>query len=318
MYKYCVLWANFLSLIPFLLFLSSVFIIDNNLANGVVSGKHFWFYVSMGLVVIVTFIQSFNRPNPQSFKPSTLDILVFLFVSSIFLSAWLFGDFSASSTKLTLLALLLVLYACLRITTPKSPEGDFGVYDKQVQCVTPPSGGWGVICFFIILTGLVEAVWGLMQLYGFRTSQHGLFKLTGSFFNPGPYAGYLAVVFPMALYEIKTKREELIELRVKNEELRSKIFPLLALSSSLLTLISIILVLPAAMSRAAWLAAIAGSFVVTAPHYWNKLRTKSYELKVKNFLLLVLISSLLILFTLSSFAGMYYLKKNSADGRLLT
>jgi hypothetical protein len=33
----------------------------------------------------------------------------------------------------------------------------------------------------------------------FTASQHHLFKITGSFFNPGPYSGWLAMVFPMAL-----------------------------------------------------------------------------------------------------------------------
>jgi hypothetical protein len=80
------------------------------------------------------------------------------------------------------LALLTVLYLCVRV-----------VIDGNRQM-------FSFFCFFIILTGLGEAVWGLLQLYGFRPSQHGLFRLTGSFFNPGPYSGYLAVVFPMALY----------------------------------------------------------------------------------------------------------------------
>jgi hypothetical protein len=38
-----------------------------------------------------------------------------------------------------------------------------------------------------------------MQLYGFTSSQHSLFKITDSFFNPGQYSGWLAMVFPMAL-----------------------------------------------------------------------------------------------------------------------
>lgn len=56
-----------------------------------------------------------------------------------------------------------------------------------------------VMCFFhfsvyvswsLVLWGSVEAVWGLRQLYGFSASGHSRYALTGSFFNPGPYAGY--------------------------------------------------------------------------------------------------------------------------------
>lgn len=38
--------------------------------------------------------------------------------------------------------------------------------------------------------GMVETVWGMRQLYGFTASGHSHYALTGSFFNPGPYAGY--------------------------------------------------------------------------------------------------------------------------------
>ncbi|HYX06371.1 MAG TPA: hypothetical protein VE912_06515, partial [Bacteroidales bacterium] len=51
----------------------------------------------------------------------------------------------------------------------------------------------------LIAGGLVQAVYGNLQLWGYYPSHHGLYKLTGSFFNPGPYAGYLASVFPAAL-----------------------------------------------------------------------------------------------------------------------
>ena len=105
---------------PFLLVLSNVFIIDNSLAHGVVSGKYFWFYGSMGLLAITTLIYSLT--NRQTFRFSVTDIFVFLFTGSIFLSAWLFGDISASSTKLTLLALLLVLYVCIRIAFEYSDD----------------------------------------------------------------------------------------------------------------------------------------------------------------------------------------------------
>ena len=52
---------------------------------------------------------------------------------------------------------------------------------------------------FFIATGLIEAIWGFRQLQGWAYSNHSLFRLTGSFFNPGPYSGYLAITLPVAL-----------------------------------------------------------------------------------------------------------------------
>jgi hypothetical protein len=173
-----------------------------------------------------------------------------------------------------------------------------------------------IILFFIIITGLIEAFWGLRQLYGFTYSQHSLFKLTGSFFNPGPYAGYLAVIFPLALYHAVNN----FDLKVNSQEFRIKSFRYLSSFLTLgsfilaaLTIISILLVLPAAMSRASWLAVVAGSLIVLAGCYYKHI--KDYFTIHKRKILPVGIVSCILLF--AAFAGMYFLKKDSADGRAL-
>jgi len=62
---------DFLWILPFLLEFSTVFIMCRDLANGVVSGKYFWFYGSMGLVAIATVIHSIVKK--QSFRFSLTD-----------------------------------------------------------------------------------------------------------------------------------------------------------------------------------------------------------------------------------------------------
>ena len=269
--------AKLLLFTPFLLTLSTVFIIDNHLAHGVVSGKYFWFYGSMGLVSIAIIIHSFT--NKQTFRFSLTDAFVLLFAGSVFLSSLLFGDTSANTTKLTLLALLLVLYFCLRLVLIQR------IADQVRNDKT-------FICFFIILTGLVEALWGLLQLYGFKPSQHGLFKLTGSFFNPGPYAGYLAVAFPLALYFALRKNRFCVDF--KHEVPRNWIMEVHDVFNyskynavkifSIITCIAILITLPVTMSRASWLAAIAGSIIVIAGQIpvtrYSSLVTHSTTLRV--------------------------------------
>ena len=192
---------DFLWLIPFVLVFLTVFVVSKDLANGVVSGKYFWFYASMGTLNITTFIYALSRKS--CFRFTLLDFLVTLFAGNILFSSLVINDASQNTTKLVLLALLLVLYFCLRLV----------VAGKVYQGITGQARNNMVIfiCVFIILTGLVEAVWGLMQLYGFALSQHPLFKLTGSFYNPGPFAGYLAMVFPLALQYWMKQFETYIE-----------------------------------------------------------------------------------------------------------
>ena len=51
----------------------------------------------------------------------------------------------------------------------------------------------------IIGWGVYEAIYGCLQLYGYAESNNYLYKLTGSFQNPGPYAGFLATIFPLLI-----------------------------------------------------------------------------------------------------------------------
>ena len=58
-----------------------------------------------------------------------------------------------------------------------------------------------IISWLLILAGTIEAVWGLLQVYGYEPSNHSLYALTGSFYNPGPYSGFLTMCLPLALHE---------------------------------------------------------------------------------------------------------------------
>ena len=57
-----------------------------------------------------------------------------------------------------------------------------------------------VVTVLLVLLGGYEAFLGFRQLYGFSVSNHSLYALTGSFYNPGPYMGYLAMVLPVCVY----------------------------------------------------------------------------------------------------------------------
>ena len=306
---YNIVLRLFLSTI-FVLIVGTVIVVNNNLANGVVSGKYFWFYGCMGLVSIVTLISSFFNKN--FFLISLTDGFVIIFVGYVFLSTWFFNNVSENTSRLVILILLLVLYLSLRLT--------FDSNRNKLQ----------FFCFIIIITGLFETIWGMMQLYGFSTSQHSLFKLTGSFFNPSPFAGYIAIVFPLALTYFcerkkhqPTKKTVIIDI-VNNLLQFFKIhiivdfsIPLLKKWLGIITCVATILVLPATMCRASWLALVAGSIVVIIGQQQNVSILKKNLFNHKNTRLKNVVYTLIISLMIFSFVGMYYLKKDSADGRLL-
>ena len=143
-----------------------------------------------------------------------------------------------------------------------------------------------MLVWMLMAFGVQEAILGLLQVYGYEVSNHSLYALTGSFYNPGPYSGFLAMCLPLALDEwLKGKR----------------VWKHIALAA----LVLMLLVLPSGMSRTAWVAALVASGYVLAMHHRDWLYRYRKGLVVGGLLLVILA------------IGAYHWKKDSADGRLL-
>lgn len=151
-----------------------------------------------------------------------------------------------------------------------------------------------IVCI-LILWGVTEALWGLGQLYGILPSGHHIFKITGSFFNPGPYGGFIALFLPFSLYYWLFYRK--VNTKI------SYIF--------LIVLTLSFLILPATLSRTAWISAIVGCIIVLffqqeAKAIWESIRKKRFFIPLFGVIFFILIGGL--------FLG-YHFKKDSASGR---
>ncbi len=160
---------------------------------------------------------------------------------------------------------------------------------------------------------------GLLQLYGVMNSYHSYFKVTGMFFNPAPYSGFLIALSPLCIatyLEMKRGMGSGVSYAqgasdAKGWGVGNKIAANLLLGSFLLTL----LVLPVTQSRAAWVA-FAGAMAFLVWRYypvkemWRKYFSKTTWMKASAI-------SLVAVLMVSSALGLYYYKKDSADGRLL-
>lgn len=166
-----------------------------------------------------------------------------------------------------------------------------------------PDYAYAVVWALIIIGGW-EALFGLRQLYGFTYSNHSLFPLTGSFFNPGPYSGYLAMIFPMGLSEYFRLKE------CSKHSLPAKI----GYYFVLIVLFLIFCALPAGMSRSAWLAAGTSSLFVTGYycHWIDKLKVL-WRWNRRRFISWGILGLVCLAIGL---ATLFYIKKDSANGRL--
>jgi O-antigen ligase len=283
--------------------LCTVFFIYSELGNSRVSGKYFWFYFSVASLAVVAIPVAIAR-RKEPFRFVLNDLLMLLFCcSALAVTLIHIGKFT---NRCFLLGLLGIFYFYLRIFL--SGKSKLVAY---------------LLVMFFMFTGLVEAVWGLRQLYGFTASHHHLFKTTGSFFNPGPYSGWLAMVFPMALwYAISgfTKqipKEKFVFNRLNiTAFIKTELPEWIMIVTGGLTVTSILLILPAAMSRASWLATLGGSAFIAVIYGIRNKTFLDYFRKYRKRVFVVSVIAI-VLFAVSM-VGLFLLKKDSASGRAFT
>lgn len=161
-----------------------------------------------------------------------------------------------------------------------------------------------IVTWVLIILGGMEAIWGLRQIYGLAVSNHSLYALTGSFYNPGPYSGYLAMIFPLCLYKWLNLKEKTERTWGEQGEYY------MALGVMLL----ILCVLPAGMSRSAWIAAIISGVWVYGMHASWGSKLKEIRERDKRKVGLVCIAGGVIIIMIGY--ALFQLKATSANGRL--
>lgn len=261
----CTIWC--------ILLISTSLFSAKDLVNGLIIGRLFWFHGVILFGSCICIILCFYRISRFS-KFTWIDILLPIYVLSIIQTYnWALNP---EPEKLWFAGQLIVLWYILRLFIFRFP----------------------ILRLFLISlligSGILQAILGLKQLYGFDYSNHHLFNLTGTFLNPGPYSGYLAVLLPIALHATFS---------------RHKIIKLYAWISVSLTLS----ILPAGMSRSAWLAAIIGCGYVLITHYYPHILAYWKEKQIW----CIGIGIILITFAIGLMSFTYQLKKASADGRFL-
>lgn len=139
-----------------------------------------------------------------------------------------------------------------------------------------------------------ESFLGFLQIIGIRTSGHSGFAMTGSFANPGPYGGLIAILLAiLGAYVLQNRNAQ---------KWYDKALVLLSSISCALCVIA----LPATMSRAAWLALGVAVLVFG----FKELRLADW---IRNHKIVTVIASVIVIITMT---GVFFLKKDSAIGRL--
>lgn len=217
----------------------------------------------------------------NSFKVSCrLNIVdLFAIITTIGIVSHCYTNDMTRYLLLDVVMLMVVVYASIRLVYIISSKTSY------------------LLIIVLAMTCFMEICLGLSQVLGLRDSNHGLYKLTGSYANPGPYGGYLAVCVSLLSVYI-----------YKHQEINRPDFISKLLYGVITTIAAIaFIILPSTQSRSAILAL--GCSIIFFFFGTESLKARIKPL-FKKYGLWVLIGLALL------GTGAYLFKKPSADGRL--
>lgn len=250
--------------------------------------------VILCLLPIITLIAGIGlccgRSRTKKYRVGWMDILFAMSLVYLIINYYCLNGIA--TTKLIVVISLFIIY-----------------YDFRIVLSLFPQLKSTVIILFLVLI-FIEAIIGILQLQGLQGSNHPLFKITGTFMNPGPYAGYIAILTPLAIYHLLVS-DKLSSHTSLVEQIKNNLVTWLAWAA----LFSTIAILPATEARTAWAAFLVSVVVLVCRETnWYSI-AKRYLLRQRFLLYLCLLVSIMAIILLSVVA--YQMKPNSANGRLL-
>lgn len=165
------------------------------------------------------------------------------------------------------------------------------------------------VIYAIVLFGAAEAVLGILQVFGVIPSNHSFYLITGTFYNPGPFSGFIAMILPLGISKVIDSKQNL-----KYKGLNFKIeYYFFSIASILMFII-----LPAGMSRSAWFSAGISCLILffIRTDVFARIKNNSRITDVSKWKK-IFAGIFLAVFIICAGIFVYEFKKGSANGRVL-
>jgi len=289
--------------------------------------KSFLFFIFLGVLLIVTCLKKAFCGFYDYIKITIIDVLLIVLFSYISINNFFISKIPAYTLNYYETISLFLFYFIIR---------SFCNFQFLFLFV------------FLMLSGIIQSIYAILQLYDIYPSHHSIFKITGGFLNPGPFSGYISSIYPVALVfylcfrktkeqELKkffisflklffnknnfeNKKQEFKKLKNKLSLIKEDILSVFLKYISLSSIFFIIIILPATQSRAAWTSVVIITFIILFIYRKDVLELKLNKILKKLRLLFsqkLMAVVILIMFFIIFFIGLYFLKPHSASGRLL-
>ncbi|BDD10505.1 hypothetical protein FUAX_29370 [Fulvitalea axinellae] len=293
--------SNIKKILNSLLFLGFVVVIgwlpqvvDSDLMYPTVSGKTVFFLFGMSFLLAIQALRVLV--SGAVFYLNLTDLALALLLGYIAINRYWIQDVHGFSLRWLELLALGIFYVLLR---------------AQRTEFYP----WLLLAF--MFSGFGQAVYGFLQLFDYYPSNHTGFRLTGSFFNPGPYAGFLAgawaVTFAIYLY-----RKSFVRLLLgRYSQFQGPHYRFFEFSMEYIPFFSILLmgsVVLLSRSRAAILAVVLCGGALALYRHRGRLQRRFQSTTPWR---RVALAGALALILVGGLWGAYCFKQGSADGRWL-
>lgn len=244
------------------------------------SQSEVWVFYGIPVIFLLGFVMLvWNR---QKFHCTLTDIIAVVWFAYYVCRTWMGNEWPCRMEFLRTVQLFL-MYVSLRVALQGTKMS-----------------AW-VLMSCILTFGCYEAWLGTSQMYGDEISRHNLYALTGNFLNPGPYSAYLMIGVVVGLAALKEMPDKaIISAMPKFMPIKvAEYMKAITWKHLVITAVSIMaMVLPATMSRAAFLGVAVVVLLIYRDKYWR------YRYIVWGAIALVGIA-------------FYLFKQGSADSRLI-
>lgn len=271
---------NTILVVLIILALFTCFVQSETLFHGITSAKRLYFFFIMATIFLSTSFMLLFRKNTITISINYLDISILLFLTYSFIRLIFTKYVSLYDDQFISLILLTCFYFVVKNVAISSTNKD-------------------ILITGLLITGFLQGLYGLVQLYGLFPSNNQYFKITGSFGNPDAFASYTVSIIPFALgIYLKNDFTSRYKKAYKN--------------FALLTFVVLTLALAATRIRGGWLAAIIGCGFILYSKYSIGIK-KIFKTKLS--IAVISISGLAVMGLFVLF--LYNLKPDSANGRFL-
>lgn len=160
--------------------------------------------IAGGFIILIPFLCEYGNVlwDGNDISLITLAVATILLVILSILKFW--RGMKTSITVTDVLCIVYLLYGAINLLVIRS--GDFDRFlivhwsaIVVVYILFRVLNGERTIIWSLIISAVVQSLYAIGQKMTFFSSNHNAFDVTGSFGNPGPLAGYLAVGFALAV-----------------------------------------------------------------------------------------------------------------------